>query len=188
MIYSELYGNIQKHKLNAYAITKLEKPHRMGVIARMHPENTLSYLTDGLRNIFYNDEKASKYQVSDSMVIEWQIENNQIKHVEFVDVPIGSGNNGQEITISVAENYFQKYDIIRIDETKQQLIVVAHPIRKSDNCWELVTRLIANNYDSTLDEEGCMPGKTCTFQSTANVELSEEGKLFELLSSVRLAA
>lgn len=152
-----------------------EKPYRMGVIARMYPNNTLSYLTDGLRNIFYNDEKASKYQVSDSMVIEWQIENNQIKHVEFVAEPEGTGTNGEDITIFVAENYFQKYDIIRIDETKQQLIVVAHPIRKNDNCWALTTRLISNNFDTMLDAEGCEPGKTCTFQSTANVELSEEG-------------
>jgi hypothetical protein len=47
------------------------KPHRIGVVARMFPNNTLNFLTDGLRNIFYNGEKESKYQLSDSMVIEW---------------------------------------------------------------------------------------------------------------------
>lgn len=151
-----------------------EKPHRMGVIARMHPENTLSYLTDGLRNIFYNDEKPGKYQVSDSMVIEWQIENNQIKHIEILGAE-GKGEGGSDIILSVAENYFQKYDIIRLDETKQQLIVVAHPIRKHDAHWQLTTRLISNNFDTLLDEDGVMPGCTCTFQSTANVELNEEG-------------
>lgn len=49
------------------------KPHRMGVVARMYPGNTLNFLTDGLRNIFYNGEKASKYQISTSMMFEWEI-------------------------------------------------------------------------------------------------------------------
>jgi hypothetical protein len=85
----------------------------------MFPNNTLNFLTDGLRNIFYNGEKESKYQLSDSMVIEWQIETNQIKHIEFADVPEGDGADGTEIEMAFRENYYQKYDIFRIDETKQ---------------------------------------------------------------------
>jgi len=38
-----------------------EKPYRIGVVARMYPNNTINFLTDGLRNIFYNDESASRY-------------------------------------------------------------------------------------------------------------------------------
>jgi len=92
-----------------------------------------------------------------------------------------------------AENYYQKYDIFRIDKTKQQCQVMRRPIRKADNRWEVTVRLVANNYDTLLDPDGCQPGMTTTWQSTANVELSEEGKLFksfifELLSSVKLAA
>ena len=37
------------------------KPHRMGVVARMYTDNTLNFITEGLRNIFYNDEKAGKF-------------------------------------------------------------------------------------------------------------------------------
>jgi len=33
------------------------KPHRLGVVARMYPDNTLNFITDGLRNIFYKSEK-----------------------------------------------------------------------------------------------------------------------------------
>jgi hypothetical protein len=53
------------------------------------------------------------------MVIEWQIETNQIKHIEFADVPEGDGADGTEIEMAFKENYYQKYDIFRIDETKQ---------------------------------------------------------------------
>lgn len=151
------------------------KPHRMGVIARMYPNNTLNFLTDGLRNIFYNDEKASKYQLSDSLVFEWQIENSQIKHVEFAAVPTEDGENGNEITMAFKENYYQKFDIFRIDKTKQQCQVLSRPVRRNDNYWEVTVRLIDNNYDTTLDVDGCQVGDTTTWQSTANVELSEEG-------------
>lgn len=59
--------------------------------------------------------------------------------------------------------------------------------------WEVQVRLIDNNYDTTLDTEGCQIGDLTTFQSVAMPEMSEEGKhfisfFFELLSSVKLAA
>lgn len=73
------------------------------------------------------------------------------------------------------ENYYQKYDIFRIDKTKQQCQVLSHPIRKRDDYWEVQVRLIDNNYDTTLDLDGCQVGDTTTFQSVATVELSEEG-------------
>lgn len=166
-----------------------QRPHRIGVVARMYPNNTINFLTDGLRNIFYNDEKANKYQVSDSLCFEWQIESNQIKHIAFADYPQGNGQNGTDIIMTFTENYYQKFDIFRIDETRQQCQVITRPVRKADNRWEVTVRLVDNNYDTILDEEGCEPGKTTTWQSTVNVyDLSEEGKTFELLSSVKLVA
>ncbi len=151
------------------------KPHRFGVIARMYTDNTLSYLTDGLRNVFYNEEKPGKFQNVNSMVFEWSVESNQIKKIEFAETPIEQGENGSEITMAFRENYYQKYDIFRIDETKQQCQVVSRPIRKRDDYWEMQVRLIDNNYDTLLDLDGCQPGMTTTFQSVAVTELSEEG-------------
>ena len=169
------------------------KPHRIGVVARMYTDNTLNFITDGLRNIFYKDEKADQFQLSSSLLFEWIVETNNIKKVEFAEVPIGDGANGTEITMAFRENYYQKYDIFRIDKTKQQCQVVSRPIRKRDDYWEVQVRLIDNDYDTTLDTDGCQVGDTTTFQSVAMPELSEEGKhlicfIFELLSSVKFAA
>ena len=55
------------------------KPHRLGVVARMYTDNTLNFITDGLRNVFYKGEKASAYELSSSLVFEWEIETNNIK-------------------------------------------------------------------------------------------------------------
>lgn len=84
---------------------------------------------------------------------------------------------GSEITMAFRENYYQKYDIFRIDKTLQQCQVVSRPIRRNDNYWEVQVRLIDNNYDSLLDLDGCQVGDTTTFQSVAQPEMSEEGKV-----------
>lgn len=73
------------------------------------------------------------------------------------------------------ENYYQKYDIFRIDATKQQCQVVSRPVRRRDDYWEVQVRLIDNNLDTILDVDGCYPGMTTTFQSVAMPEMSEEG-------------
>lgn len=103
------------------------------------------------------------------------IETNNIKKVEFADVPSENGENGSEISFAFRERYFEKYDIFQIDETRQQCIVVDRPIRKRDDYWVVTARLIDNNYDTILDVSGCQPGMTATFKSVATVELSEEG-------------
>lgn len=152
------------------------KPYRFGVVARLYPQNTINFITDGMRNIFYNDAKGgSKFQTVNSLFYEWNIETNQVKKIEFADVPSGSGESGNEITMAFKENYYQKYDIFMIDESRQQCQVVSRPIRKSDNYWEVQVRLIDNDYSSILDETACQPGMTTTWKSMATVELSEEG-------------
>ena len=101
------------------------------------------------------------------------METNNIKKIEFAEVPEGDGANGTEITMAFRENYYQKYDIFRIDKTKQQCEVVSRPVRKNDARWEVQVRLVDNDYDTTLDFDGCNVGDTTTFQSVAMPELSK---------------
>jgi len=50
------------------------RPHKLGIVSRLYPELTASYLTESLRNIFYQDHKSgNKYQNIDSMMFEWQV-------------------------------------------------------------------------------------------------------------------
>ena len=118
------------------------KPHRIGVVARMYTDNTLNFITDGLRNIFYKDAQADQFQLSSSLLFEWIVETNNIKKVEFAEVPTETGENGTEITMAFKENYYQKYDIFRIDKTKQQCQVVSRPIRKRDKQTQLIVSLL----------------------------------------------
>ena len=152
------------------------KPTRLGVVSRLYPELTASYLTESLRNIFYMDAKSNnKYRSIDSMYFEWEVETNYIKRVEFAAVPEGDGANGSTITMAFKENYYQKYDIFKIDKTMQQCFVVSRPTRRADNYWEVEVRLIDNDYNSVLDTTGCQIGDTTRFQSNAMPEAHEEG-------------
>lgn len=174
------------------------RPAKLGVVSRLYPELTASYLTESLRNIFYQDVKSgNRYQSIDSMYFEWEVETNYIKRVEFAAVPEETGENGTEIVMAFKERYYEKYDIFKIDKTMQQCIVVSRPVRKRDDYWEVTVRLIDNDYGSVLDVSGCQIGDTTRFQSNAMPEMHEEGlstlfdnklQIFTQLSSVKQAA
>lgn len=119
------------------------RPHKLGVVSRLYPENTATYLTESLKNIFYNDKKgANKFQSVDSMMFEWEVESNYIKRIEFAEVPAETGENGGEIVMAFKERYYEKYDIFKIDKTMQQCIVVSRPVRKRDKQTQLIVSLL----------------------------------------------
>lgn len=106
-------------------------------------------------------------------LFEWEVSTNDIKRIEFADVPVEDGANGSEITMAFKERYYEKYDIFQIDATGQQCFVVARPVRVSDNYWKVIVRLIDNDYSSVLDKSGCQLGMTTRFLSNAMPEMHE---------------
>ena len=151
------------------------KPHRLGIVSKMYPNLTASYLTESLANVFYNENKPSKFQSIDAMVFEWEIDVNFIKRVEFASVPVGTGANGADIIMAFKENYYQKYDTFRIEGSRQQCIVKSVPIRRADNYWEVMVQLIDADYSSILDTTATQVGNTTRWISNYHPELSEEG-------------
>lgn len=150
-------------------------PTKLGVVSKLYPQNTLSYITECLGNVFYNKESTNKYQSIDSMYFEWDIETNYIKRVEFADVPTGDGSGGLEIIVAFRENYYNEKDIIVIEDSRQQLFMLSNAERRSDNYWVHRARLVTNDYNHALDLNACQPGSTTRFQSVAMPELHENG-------------
>ena len=153
------------------------KPTRLGVVSRMYEDLTASFLTESLKNIFYQDAKGSgnKYQSVNALQFDWEIETNYIKRIEFADIPDGDGAGGTEIIMAFRERYYEKYDTFKIEESGQQCQVVGRPVRKGDNYWQVVVRLIDNNYDTVLDVNACQPGMKTRWISNYMPELHEEG-------------
>ena len=165
------------------------KPTRLGIVSRLYPELTASYLTESLRNIFYRDSKSSdKYRSIDSMYFEWEVESNYIKRVELAATPEGDGANGTSIFFAFKENYYQKYDIWKSDNTYQQFQVISRPIRKADDYWVLECRLITTDLSDHIDLDEYHAGDTTRFQSNAMPELHEEGQNVILINLIQLSS
>lgn len=151
------------------------RPKMMGVMARMFQNNTANFITEGLMNIFYNQKTANKFQPINSLMVEWEIDVEFVKRVEFAAAPSGTGAGGSEITMYFKERYYEKYDTFKIDGSRQQCIVKATPERRGDNLWEYTVQLIDSDYSSELDLSACQMGMTTRFLSNIMPEYHEEG-------------
>ena len=153
-----------------------ERPHRLGVVSRLYPELTATFLTESLRNIYYGDDKKAKgFQNIDSTYFEWEVETNYIKRIPFAMEPVGDGKDGSEIEMVFPENYYQLHEIFKIEATGQQCFVVSRPVRKADNYWSVMVRLIDDDYSSELDKDGCHVGDLTRFIGNAKPELHDTG-------------
>jgi hypothetical protein len=49
------------------------RPHRLGVVSRLYPHLTATFLTEALRNVVYgeNNKKSNGFQSIDSTYFEW---------------------------------------------------------------------------------------------------------------------
>lgn len=152
-------------------------PHRLGVVSKMFPNLTATYLTEALLNIHTNSNSSSnRFQSINAFSYEWDLDTQEIKRIAFVDVPQGNGENGSLIRFAFKENYYQKYDTFRMDEGSRQSVIVLHkPERVHDNYWVVWGQLIDNDYSSLLDVSACQPGMETRFISNYHPELSEEG-------------
>lgn len=151
-----------------------ERPHRLGVVSRLYPQLTATFLTEALRNVYYGDnsKKSNGFQSIDSTYFEWQVETNYIKRVAFAEEPV---QYGEEYEMIFGENYYQLHEIFKIEKTEQQCFVVSRPVRKADNKWSVMVRLLDDNYDSTLDMDGCHVGDLTRFIGNAKPELHDCG-------------
>ena len=151
------------------------RPKMMGVMARMYTHNTATFLTEALMNIYYNSKTANKFQPINSLMIEWEIDVEFVKRVEFSAAPTGDGAGGTDITMYFKERYYEKYDTFKIDESRQQCIVKTTPVRKADNFWEYTVQLIDADFSATLDATYCQVGMTTRFLSNIMPEYHEDG-------------
>lgn len=151
------------------------RPKMMGVMARMYTHNTATFLTEALMNIYYNSKTANKFQPINSLMIEWNIDVEFVKRVEFAAVPNGNGANGSDVEVYFRERYYEKYDTFKIDGSRQQCIVKATPVRKADNFWAYTVQVIDADFSSELDLSACQPGMTTRFLSNIMPEYHETG-------------
>jgi hypothetical protein len=152
-----------------------DHPHLMGVMAKMYQNNTATFLTEALGNVYYNGKAPSKFQPIDSMSMQWDIDINFVKKIRFAAVPVGDGANGSTILMHFDERYYELYDTFKIDKSKQMCIVLSTPVNKAVNKWEYLVQVIDSDYSQTLDVSACQVGDETRWISNNQPEASEIG-------------
>jgi hypothetical protein len=148
------------------------KPHRLGVVTRLYPWMTASYLTESLRNIVYRDAKPKdRYTPIDSLLFEWEIDVNQITRPRIIDID-SNKNNAHEFTMTFDTKWYFKYDTFVDEYTREQFLVLSNPIRKGDNAWEVLVSKLDNDWGSTVTAD---EGHVTHWISNAHPELHDEG-------------
>ena len=152
-----------------------DKPHKLGQVATMKPELSVSLLTDGLRNVYQNSKSAkSQYTPINAMAIEWEIDVNFIKKVKITGNVSGSGTGGTPVTIQLEERYYDKNDTFAL-ENRQQLFVLKNPVRKAAKKWEYTVTLVGNDPARAIDTTYAAAGRITRYRSNFFPELSERG-------------
>lgn len=152
-------------------------PARLGIVSSLYDQYTASYLTESLMNIYTRDKNSKDaFQSINSFMVEWDINVNFIKRVPFLAVPEGDGAQGTDIICHFPENYYQKNDVLIIENSRQQLIVVSRPIRRSDADFEVVCKLQDSDYAAVLDKDACKAGMNTRFLTNYMPEMHSEGE------------
>ena len=153
-----------------------EKPARLGIVSSLYEQYTASYLTESLMNIYTMEkDKKNSFQSINSFMVEWDINVGFIKRIPFLQVPDGDGAQGTDIIFHFPENYYQRNDVMIIEGSRQQVIFLSRPVRRSDRDWEIVGKLQDSDYNATLDVEFCQPGMKTRFLTNYQPEMHEEG-------------
>ena len=153
----------------------MEKPARLGLVSSLYEQYTATYLTESLMNIYtLEKEGKNKFQNLNSFVVEWDLNVNFIKRVPILNVQ-GDGKNGTDIIFTFPENYYQRNDVMVIEGSRQQVIFLSRPVRRSDNSWEIVGKLQDSDYNAELDMTACYAGAPTRFLTNYQPEMHTEG-------------
>lgn len=149
------------------------KPARLGMVSQLYEQYTASYLTESLKNIYAGEkDKKGRFESINSFMVEWDLNVNFIKRLPILSRE-GNGAQGSDITFVFPENYYQKNDVMVVEDTRQQVIFLTVPIRRSDANWEIVGKLQDSDYSAVWDEAG--DASQTRFLTNYQPELHETG-------------
>lgn len=134
----------------------------------------MTALTEAIFNVYAKDKSKDRFNSLNSFMVEWEISVNFVKRIPIQAIE-GDGSNGSEIIVHFPERYYEMYDVFVIEETRQQLMVMSVPIRRSDACTEYVCRLIDNDYKERLAASEMLIGTDTRFLTNHMPELHEVG-------------
>lgn len=148
-----------------------DRPQRMGIVANLYPQYSASHMTEALMNVWDPSEKRKGFKSIDSYTVEWDIKVNRIHKVRITS-QTGTGVNKSDVMFYMPENYYNKFDVFIVEDTRMQFRVINRPQRVSDNSWLVIAQIHDGNYESQV-EDGALNGMMTRFVTNYMPELAK---------------
>lgn len=187
-IVSRISNNLMNTRSTA-TMRELEKlfqiaPNLASKTIRLFPQHAISFLTEGLGEIYDIKEKTDSFTGLNDKQYKWKIRGHQVPRIKFVTRVTGGaigagttiGGTGSEFIIACGSAYYNPYDIVKLlDGTL--LFVKAGPIFQKEGTWEYTVTINTNNPTNTVDTNMLQPGIESGPAGVAYPELSDKGYL-----------
>lgn len=189
-IVSRISNNLLNTRSTA-TMKELEKlfavaPNLAAKTIRLFPQHSISFLTEGLGEIYDVKAKSDSFMGLNDKSYKWKIRGHQVPRVKFVTrstagggaITAGStiGGNGQDFWISTNTAYYNPYDIIKLED-QSLLFVKAGPVFQGEGTWDYLVTINTNNPAATINTNMLQPGRESGAAGVAYPELSDKGYL-----------
>jgi hypothetical protein len=186
----KIISRVNAHLLNSRntaTMRELEKlfqtaPNLAAKTIRLFPQHSISFLTEGLGEIYDIKEKSDSFVGLNDKAYKWKIRGHQTPKVKFATRVTGGaigtgstlGGNGTEFIIAFQSSYYNPYDIIKLEDGTL-LFVVAGPVFIKEGTFEYTVKINTNRMTETVNTNLLQLGKESGPAGVAYPELSDKG-------------
>lgn len=157
-------------------------PNLASKTIRLYPQNSISFLTEGLGEIYDIKAKSDTFVGINDFAYKWKLRGHQVPKVKFTTrvtggaIPLGSTLGGSGLTFIVAFNsgFYNPNDIVKLED-QSLLFVQSGPNFVKEGTFEYVVRINTNNSSETINTNMLQPDRTSGLSGVAYPELSDKG-------------
>ncbi len=157
-------------------------PNMAAKTIRLFPQNSLSFFTEGLGEIYNISAKSDNFIGLNDKSYKWKLRGHQIPKVKFATrvtggaIAAGStvGANGATFVVAFESSYYNPREIVKLEDGSL-LYILSEAMFQTQGVFEYVVRLNTNDATQTVATDYLVSGKTSGSAGVAYPELSDKG-------------
>ena len=160
-------------------------PNLAAKTIRLFPQNSISFLTEGLGEIYDIKAKSDSFTGINERAYKWKIRGAQVPAIKFATrvtggaIAAGStlGSNGTEFIVAFNSAYYNPYDIIKCLDGTLLFVINGPTFFSEGGVWEYTVRINTNSPSRTVSTNVLVAGMSSGPAGVAYPELSDKGYL-----------
>lgn len=167
-------------------------PNMAAKTIRLFPQNSLSFLTEGLGEIYDIKAKTDNFIGLNDRKYQWNIRGHQVPKVKFATRVTGGaisaastiGGNQTDFIVAFGSSYYNPNDIIKL-QNGDLLFVKSGPRFMGAGVFEYTVTVNTNDTSKTINTNYLQPGLTSGLNGNAYPELSTKGYISTSMAEER---